>query len=85
MVMEQMSQEAQFNTVSHLLLQFVIFTFILNTALDSCMLVQKGTVCILAEEILLCPVEVQGRAGSVDEGVKTAPKISTRYRMHLFH
>lgn len=69
--MEQMSQEAQFNTVSYLLLQFMVFTFILNTALGSRMLVQKGMVCISAKEIPLCPMEVQGTTGTVDEGVKT--------------
>lgn len=57
MVTEQMSQEGQFNTVSYLLLQFVIFTFILNTASDSRMLVQKGMVYVLAKEIPLCPVK----------------------------
>lgn len=68
---------------SILLLQFTIFTFIRSTASGSCMLLQKGTVYILAKEIPLCPVEVQGAAGSVDEGVKTEQTISTRYRMHL--
>lgn len=85
MVMEQMSQEAQFIAVSFLLLQFVIFTFTLNTASDSCTLVQKGRVYVSAKEILLCPVEVQGTAGGVDEGVESEQTISTIYRMHLFH
>lgn len=85
MVMEQMSKENQFNTVSRLLLHFMIFTFVLNTASDPFMLVQKGTVYVLAKEIPLCPVKVQGPTSSVDVGVKPEQTISTRYRMHLFH
>jgi len=59
MVMEQMSQETQFNTVSYLLVRFTIFTFILNTVSDSGMFVQKGRVYISSKEIPLCLMEVR--------------------------
>lgn len=57
MVMEQMIQEAPFNTGAYLLPQFVIFTFFLNIASDSCVLVQKGGVYQSAKEIPGCPVK----------------------------
>ncbi|KFW78039.1 Rap guanine nucleotide exchange factor 5, partial [Manacus vitellinus] len=50
---EQIIQEAQFNTLSCALLQFVIFTFILSIASDSYTLVQKGKVYLSAKEIPL--------------------------------
>lgn len=68
MVMEQMIQEALFNTVAYLLLQVVIFTFVLNIASDLCMLVQKGGVYMVAKEIPLCPVKSRRQLGVLMKG-----------------
>lgn len=68
MVNEPTSKEARFNAISYLLLWFIIFVFILNTALDSSMLVQEGTICISAKETPLYPMKVRGTAGRADEG-----------------
>lgn len=67
MVIEQMIQEAPFNVAAFLLSHFVIFTFFLNIASDSCMLVQKGGVYLSAKEISSAPCEVQETAGCFDE------------------
>lgn len=69
MVNEPMSKEAQFNAISYLLLKLLLFFLILNTALDSSMLVQEGTICISAKEIPLCPMEIHRTAGRVDKRV----------------
>lgn len=68
MVTEQMIQEAPFNALAYLLLQFVIFTFVLNIASDLCMLVQKSGLYLAAKEIPLCPVKSRRQLGVLMKG-----------------